>query len=167
MQNDLVKRPLLMTTALAAVLVGALCGAAAGAFASPVPQQTAELKGVAALLIPKNYHPTHFATGPTVTTAGKSVIVVGEHDAKMLGDSGLDLASPGTPPGSDPSGSDGVGAGPGESAPPPSSEGDGKDAAGTPDSSRPPKAGEPPEAPKPPKAPKPTKSPKPTKPKKP
>ena len=162
-QNDLVKRPLLLTTALAVVLVGALCGAAAGAFASSVPQQTAELKGVAALLIPKNYHPTRFATGTTVTAAGKSVIVVGEHAAKVLGPSGLDPVTPVTPPGSDSPGSDAIGPGSSESTPPPppSFEGDGKDASGTPDSSKPPKADKPPEAPKP------TKTPKPAKPKKP
>jgi hypothetical protein len=160
-----------MTTAIAAVLVGALWGAAAGAFASPVRQQTAELKGVPALVVPQNYRPTHFAAGTSAhTSAGKPLIVAGEHAAKLLAHSGDGVVAPVTPQVPVQAGSDGSDAGSsggsqsdgsGTSAPP--SQGDGKDAgSGNSDSGQPPKADKPPKTDKPPKADKPPKTPEPT-----
>ena len=97
------KRPLLLTAATATLVVGAVCGIAAHAYATEPSIGHTTVSAIKALTVPENHQPTGFApsTGGMLTSNGE--VRVAAHDAVDLDapsriplpdDSGSTIAAP-------------------------------------------------------------------------
>jgi uncharacterized membrane protein YgcG len=91
------KRPLLVAAATATLVVGAVCGVAANAFAS-APRPEHAVVSVSPLVVPTGHQPSSFAPDAAGRTRADGTVVVAAHQAVDLDPA---VASPQTPGSSD------------------------------------------------------------------